>query len=372
MVKVSRFGGNPLFSPSTLPPSQPNLKVEGVLNPGAFRYHGRVGLVMRVAERPLCADDEVATLLLDDGSDVPRRWVIRKNDPAFRQVDPRGFWYDDVIYLTTMSHLLVVWSDDGGEHFSLDGCRRIFPSGVSEGFGIEDCRVTEIDGVDHLTYTAVGRGGITVGYMNTCDWEHFSDRQVWLPPTNKDCTLFPRRIHGRYYLLHRPSTCCDIGGNNIWMASSEDLRGWHDHRLVAMPRPGEWDGARIGGGASPIETPDGWLEIYHGATAKHRYCFGAMLFDLDDPYKLIARSVEPIMEPELEYELHGFMSDCVFTNGHILDGDRLRLYYGAADKVVCGADLSLSEVLATLTGDRGHRTAVRPEKTAKVAAACLA
>lgn len=109
-----------------------------------------------------------------------------------------------------------------------------------------------------------------------------------------------------------------------------------------------WDSARVGAGAPPIRTEKGWLEIYHGADENNRYCLGALLLDLDDPSIVLARSDEPIMEPKEEYEKVGFFGDVVFTNGHLVDGDNLTIYYGASDEVICGAEFSISRILETL------------------------
>ena len=115
---------------------------------------------------------------------------------------------------------------------------------------------------------------------------------------------------------------------------------WGNHRCIAHSRKGMWDSARVGAGAAPIRTPQGWLEIYHGATVNPtRYCLGAMLLDLDEPWKVLARSKEPIMEPIAEYEQVGFFGNVVFTNGHLVDGDEVTIYYGASDSVICGAQV---------------------------------
>jgi len=90
------------------------------------------------------------------------------------------------------------------------------------------------------------------------------------------------------------------------------------------------------------------LEIYHGATREHRYCLGALLLDLNDPSKVIARSQVPIMEPIMDYEKTGFFGNVVFTNGHMVDGDKIIMYYGASDEVICGAEFSINEILSTL------------------------
>jgi predicted GH43/DUF377 family glycosyl hydrolase len=122
-----------------------------------------------------------------------------------------------------------------------------------------------------------------------------------------------------------------------------------------------WDSARIGAGAAPIRTAEGWLEIYHGANSENRYCLGALLLDLREPWKVLARSREPIMEPIAEYERSGFFGKVVFTNGHLVDGDRLTLYYGAADSVICAAHLSIAEILASLTSKAANGpSGVRP------------
>jgi predicted GH43/DUF377 family glycosyl hydrolase len=109
-----------------------------------------------------------------------------------------------------------------------------------------------------------------------------------------------------------------------------------------------WDCARIGAGASPIRTPEGWLEIYHGADSGNRYCLGALLLDLEQPWKVLARSRNPIMEPAADYEHAGFFGNVVFTNGHLADGDTVTLYYGASDSVICGARFSIQEILKSL------------------------
>jgi predicted GH43/DUF377 family glycosyl hydrolase len=168
-----------------------------------------------------------------------------------------------------------------------------------------------------------------------------------LPPHNKDCALFEEQIGGKYYALHRPSSP-ELGGNYIWLAESTDLVHWGRHRCLAHSREGCWDSARVGAGAAPIRTSEGWLEIYHGATKENRYCLGALLLDFDEPWRVLARSEEPIMEPLAPYEREGFFGQVIFTNGHLVEGDRLTIYYGAADSVICAASFSIQNILASL------------------------
>jgi hypothetical protein len=107
---------------------------------------------------------------------------------------------------------------------------------------------------------------------------------------------------------------------------------WGNHRCIAHSRDGYWDSARVGAGASPIKTERGWLEIYHGANDKNRYCLGVLLLDLEQPWKVIARSEEQVMEPLESYERDGFFGEVIFTNGHVIDGDEVTVYYGASDR----------------------------------------
>jgi predicted GH43/DUF377 family glycosyl hydrolase len=191
--------------------------------------------------------------------------------------------------------------------------------------------------------------GVAVGMSSTVDWKRFENHGIIFPPHNKDCAILTEKIGDAYWALHRPSGL-GLGGNFIWIARSPDLQHWGGHTCLAMTRKGMWDEARVGAGAAPIATAEGWLEIYHGATREHRYCLGALLLDRHDPTRVLARSRAPIMEPTAEYERKGFFGNVVFTNGHVLDGDTLTLYYGASDHVICGATLSMAEVLRSLKG----------------------
>jgi len=207
--------------------------------------------------------------------------------------------------------------------------------------------VTQIGKTYYLTFTEVSAHGVGVGLRRTNNWKSIYHLGMILPPHNKDCAIFPEQIGGKYLALHRPSSPA-IGGNYIWLAESPDLAHWGNHRCLAHSRPGSWDSVRVGAGAAPIRTQAGWLEIYHGADSENRYCLGALLLDATQPWKVLARSKEPIMEPLADYEQTGFFGNVVFTNGHVVDGDELIIYYGASDSVICGARFSLEEILRTL------------------------
>ena len=344
---MNRFPENPLLRPTDAPPSRADMVVECLLNPGAFRYQGKTGLLLRVAERPQPEEGWVSTPVLDPTSEGGIRILrIRKDDPDLKFTDPRVFSYQGHAYLTTLSHLRLAWSNDG-VHFTVEPQPALVGVGDHEAFGIEDCRVEFIGGRYWLTYSAVSAFGVGAGLASTTDWQTYTRHGMIFPPHNKDCALFPEQVAGKYRAFHRPSGL-GIGGNFIWTSSSPDLLHWGDHRCIATTRPGLWDSERIVAGAAPILTDRGWLVIYHGADAKSRYCLGALLLDRNDPTRVLARSVDPILEPVAPYEITGFFGKVVFTNGHVCDGDQITIYYGAADSVICGATVSMARILASL------------------------
>ncbi|HMG88764.1 MAG TPA: glycoside hydrolase family 130 protein [Chryseolinea sp.] len=343
---VTRFAHNPLLKPQDIKASGANMKIECLLNPGVFKFEGKIWLLLRVAERPEQREGQVTFPIYNDKGEIE---IIRfdKSDPNLDFSDPRVIRYKGKDYLTTLSHLRLVWSDDGKIFHEAPQYDPIFGKHSLEAYGIEDCRVIEIDGVFNLTYTMVSHVGVGVGLIQTKDWKTFDRKGMIIPPHNKDCAIFPETINGKYYALHRPSSP-QLGGNYIWLAESPDLLHWGNHQCIATTRNAMWDSVRVGAGAAPIKTSEGWLEIYHGANAQHRYCLGALLLDLHDPSQVIARSEQPIMEPTAAYELTGFFGNVIFTNGHITEGDTIYMYYGASDEVICGAELSIQEILDSL------------------------
>lgn len=343
---ILRDAHNPILEPGDLKPSLEGMKIECLLNPGVFEFAGKTWLLVRVAERPGQVSGEVSFPVLDSRNRIAVRRVP-VSSPGLDLSDARVIHYKGEDYLTTMSHLRLLASTDGIHFAEEPGYGPLLAADRYEAYGIEDCRVARIGERYYLTYTAVSANGVAVRMRSTGDWRHFTDHGLVLPPHNKDCALFEARIGDLYYMLHRPSSP-EIGGNYIWIAQSPDLRHWGNHKCVARTRSGRWDSARIGAGCSPIRTDAGWLVIYHGADAQNRYCLGAMLLDAADPSKVVARSGEPIMEPTETYEREGFFGNVIFTNGHRVDGDRIEMYYGASDRVICRAELSVSEILESL------------------------
>jgi len=344
MDLAHRFPENPLLSPKDVAPSADNLQVICLLNPGVFKWRGKIYLLVRVAENVAPQEGKLFVPMRSE-ADLLEIMELKLDDPDLLSADPRVINYKGLDYLTTISYLRLFSSDDGrnfkAEPLGLHG------KGYLERYGIEDCRVSQVEDTFYLTYTAVSSNGVAVGLRTTKDWQTFLSHGLIFPPHNKDVAIFEEKINGKFYALHRPSSK-DIGGNFIWLAESYDALHWGNHQCIVKTRANSWENTRVGAGAAPIKTEKGWLEIYHAANQDHRYSLGAVLLDLNYPAKVLARSETPIMEPKESYELNGFFGSVVFTNGHLVNGDELTIYYGAADELICGAKFSIEEILKSL------------------------
>jgi predicted GH43/DUF377 family glycosyl hydrolase len=346
-VKVFRSPHNPIIRPEDVKPSQAGFEVIGVFNAGAARLGDNVVLLLRVAERPVNDDPAVVLTALYE---ISQRKLVRKkfsvSDPEVDFSDPRLIKTTAGTYLTSISHFRLARSKDG-IHFDIEEAPAICPETAHETFGVEDPRITVIDGTYYIDYVAVSALGVTTCLVSTQDFRSFRRHGVIFCPDNKDVALFPEKIGDRFYALHRPVSPL-FGKQDIWLAESPDLMGWGNHRHLFGPRVQFWDEAKVGAGAVPLKVEQGWLEVYHGVDRDNRYCLGAVLLDGDEPWKVLARSTEPIFEPETRYECAGFFGNVVFTCGLLHEGDTLKLYYGAADTTICYAELSLQEIVRSL------------------------
>lgn len=351
-----RAAENPIITPSMVPPSSPDLEVVGVFNPAAARHNGETVLLLRIAESPTDqSPEEIGAPVFDAGTGTIgiKRWPRAMQ--GLDLSDPRTIGVDGREFLTSISHLRVARSSDG-INFRISPAPAMTPATAYEAYGIEDPRITEIDGVYWINYTAVSSFGIATALASTRDFTVFERHGIIFPPDNRDVVIFPEKIGGRYAALHRPMPSgSGLAKPTIWVARSVDLRSWGNHEFVAEARQGRWDDARIGGGAVPfrarIRGRDAWLAIYHGVSSSpFEYSLGALALDLHDPTRVVGRSRAPIMRPEAGYEREGFFGGVVFTCGTLVDDDRVRVYYGAADGVTAVADLSLEHIVAGLSG----------------------
>jgi predicted GH43/DUF377 family glycosyl hydrolase len=213
---------------------------------------------------------------------------------------------------------------------------------------VYDARVTEIEGVCYLVHAAHSGHGCRLSLVKTEDFESFEWLGFISETDNRNGVLFPERIGGLYVRLDRPNT----GGNfgDMWISYSPDLIFWGRSRCVLRNSQVRWAWSKIGPGAVPIKTPQGWLCIFHGVRtqciAHYVYQLGVCLLDLEDPSRVLARSEEAVLEPQEPYELVGQTPSVVFTGGAVVEDDgEVKLYYGGADTVQCVATTSLERLL---------------------------
>jgi predicted GH43/DUF377 family glycosyl hydrolase len=296
-----REPSNPILTPEQWP-----IEVNSVFNPGACQVGGDVLLLCRVEDR-------------------------------------RG-----------ISHLWCARSANGVDGWRVDPEPFLSPRpGVdSEQWGLEDARVVRIEELDRwvITGTAYGPGGPAV-FMVVTDFTSIEHHGMVMPPEDKNAALFPRRINGQWVLIHRPVTTHGTSTADVWLSRSLDLDAWRSPELVLRARSGAWwDSVRVGLGPPPLETPHGWLLIYHGVrttTSGAIYRVGAALLDLEDPTIVRHRSPEALIGPRETYERVGDVTNVVFPCGAIHDerNDTLRIYYGAADTTVACATTQMSALV---------------------------
>jgi len=345
-MPVKRSELNPILTCRDVPPSREGWEVIGVFNAGVARLKDEVILLLRVAERPINRDaDSYLTPLYNPETDEMEICRIPRDGEADFS-DPRVIRTPRQNYLTSISHIRLARSRDG-IRFEVEAVPALEPASDYESYGVEDPRITPLEGGFIITYSAVSPLGIVVPLVHTEDFRSYERRGLIFHPDNKDVVLFPEKIGGKYYALHRPSSS-HYAMPDIWLAESPDLVHWGNHRRIAGVRPGLWDGTRIGASAVPFRTEQGWLELYHGADENNRYCMGAMLLDLDQPWRVLARCEKPFLVPEEPYEMEGFFGNVIFSCGALLEGETIRLYYGAADSCMAYAEAPLAEVLAAL------------------------
>ncbi len=255
-----------------------------------------------------------------------------------------------------VSHLSAARSINGVNGWIIDPEPTLLPDPQKypeETWGIEDPRITYLADINKyaVVYTSYSPGGPGVSLALTEDFRTFERYGQIMPPEDKDAALFPKQIGGHWALIHRPVSPM---GAHIWISYSPDLRHWGSHKLIIRARRGSWwDSGRIGLSVPPIETPAGWLLIYHGVketVSGKLYRLGLALLNRDTPEICLRRGDAWVFGPDADYERFGDVGNVVFPCGYVLepDGDTLRLYYGAADTCIALATGSVKQMLEWL------------------------
>jgi predicted GH43/DUF377 family glycosyl hydrolase len=298
MELVTRYANNPILTPKDVP-----YPVETVHNAGAVKFNGKYLLIFRSHLR------------------------------------------------SGRSILGLAESDDGlkfsvrPEPFMVPATEGVFAE--YEKCGVEDCRVTAIEGQYLLTYSAYSRHGVRIGLARTYDFRSVERIALISPCDMRNVVIFPERINGRYVRLDRPHS--QISPWSIWISYSPDLVHWGESRVLIRPAGYHWDEQKVGPGAPPIKTSRGWLSIFHGVFSTMSggiYRLGVALHDLTDPARVLGVADDWILQPTDPWEVTGYVSNVVFTCGAIPEEDgTVKIYWGGADSVMCAGTARIDDLV---------------------------
>ncbi len=314
---ITRYSGNPILCASDI-----NYPADLVFNAGEVKFNGRYVMAFR-------NDYNYPKSMFDD-------YYAGKGELHGPSTNIGIAFSNDGIH----------WEALGKPAFELenDEIQRVY-----------DPRLTVIDGRCYMVFAMDTkhhdcRCGITV----TDDFENFEIVSM-TPPNNRNVLLFPEKINGLYYRLERPFNGTH---GDIWISSSPDLKYWGNWQRLLSSNALSFCNSKIGPGAPPLKTDKGWLTLFHTVMKVEEnlstwekewhslYSIGIMLLDLEDPTKIIGICKEPLIKPEMEYELKGFRGSVVFPGGMILEDDgEVKIYYGAADTVECMATANVDDLI---------------------------
>ena len=295
---VTRYEGNPILTKHDIP-----YPVETVHNAGACKFDGRYILLFRSHLR--------------NGRSIIG--IARSDDGYEFQADPKPF---------------MVPSSE-------------IEFAMHEEYGVEDPRICTIAGEHYITYSAYSRFGVRIGLAKTRDFETVERVSLISQADMRNIVIFPDTFNGRYARLDRPHS--EINAWSIWLSWSPDLVHWGNSVPVIQPVPYHWDQMKIGPGATPIKTANGWLNIYHGVFPTMDgavYRLGVALHDLADPAKVLGVADDWVLSPEDPWELTGYVHNVVFTCGAIAEDDgTLKIYWGGADSVMCVGTANIDDLV---------------------------
>lgn len=239
-----------------------------------------------------------------------------------------------------------------GLHWDFDEDRIEFVDEKGESFEppyAYDPRLVKIEDTYYVIWCQDAYGA-TIGMAETKDFKTFTRLENPFLPFNRNAVLFPRKIHGNYVLLSRPSDSGHTPFGDIYLSESPDLTYWGRHRHVMGKSSEWWENIKIGAGAAPIETSEGWLMFYHGVTGTCNgfvYSIGGAILDREEPSKVLYRCSTFLLTPERWYEERGFVPNVCFPCATLQDPEtgRIALYYGCADSYVSVAFTEVDEII---------------------------
>jgi predicted GH43/DUF377 family glycosyl hydrolase len=358
---LTRKDNHILVQPKDIQSTHEDLEVLGVFNPGAIRSGDEIILLVRVIESSIHkrAGWLHAPRLIPHSATVDYEFDWVELDPEDHD-KRKPLMKNGLRRLAYISHLEIVrLTPDGQTVTSIDRHPELFGQNEYETYGIEDPRITEIDDTFYISYVAVSpEMGDCTCLMTTRDFHSFTRHGVIFPWENKDVVFFPDRLNGKYCALTRPLGETKLTRPSIVLAESPDMKAWGNYRSIIQSQiESRWQSAKIGSGTPPLKTERGWLILYHGVNKQSPddvygvYSVGALLTDLTNPAKIIAQLKEPILIPETDFEIRGYIPNVVFPTGVVPifnDTDSILIYYGASDTVTAVMTVSLEQILKTL------------------------
>lgn len=357
--KKNKFKYKLLLTKKDIKPSFKVWQVGGVLNPAAIRLpNKKIMLYARVAEihKKNKEGTVVCPVIVSKERYEARGEKIHKGKVLGKEANVL-FLDSGLCKLTSISHLRKVILDESGMNVEKIAERPTFTGTHYEGdYGVEDARFTKIGSKYYMTYVTVStHEGVSTSLAESIDLKKWKRRGIIFREQNKDAMLFPEKINGKYVALHRPEGFFEFSKPSIWISHSPDLTYWGEEKTIIHPRPNSWESERIGAGAPPIKTKKGWLCIYHGVEQikkKNVYSAGAMLLDLKNPEKVLARSSKnkPLLTPSTKHEKSGFVDNVVFPTGAILSLDKkdLLIYSGGADSVITVRKIPIEDIMKNM------------------------
>lgn len=372
-----------LIKPEDIKPSSSEFEILGTFNPGVARLtNGDIIAYVRVWEKLKKTEDENFCYSPRMSGNENYKIVIDKFEKELIEntSDLDFLFKDGTKRFTFISHLRRVLMDKTGMKIkSIDEKPSFFGLSWDGELGVEDPRITKIGNLYVMTYISLSRSeNISTSYAISNDCIEWYRRGVIFSEQNKDVVLFPELINNEYVAIERPEGSLGFTLPRMWIVYSKDMELWGRQSPLIIFKKGDWDVGKVGAGPPPIKTEKGWLLIYHGVlnfkkrkviediinrmqisesmsgaiTSKDViYCAGALLLDINNPKKLIAKTDVPILFPMKKHEIANFADlRVIFPTGLLIDGNKkdLLIYSGAGDKVVSVKKVSLKKILKKL------------------------
>ena len=303
IVKLRRYERNPILKANP----ERDWENQCAFNPGSVMHEGKVHILYRAAGvKPKVPgsrfyEARIGLAVSENGYDI-----------SYRHPEP-----------------VIDWDSDDERRWGVFGVD-----------GVEDPRVTKIDDTYYIVYAVTSACWDRLALASTKDFKTFEKHGLLVGDiAQRTGALFPERINGKYFLMHRPIP-------NIWVSESRDMKDFSNSKMILSNKVLPWCEMKLGVCAPPIKTRNSWAVIFHGRDRSNTYRLGIFWLDLNDPTKVLKVQEEPIMEPEAPYELKdGITSNCIYACGTVEKDGTLFVYYGACDKYTCVATMPVEDLV---------------------------